>query len=137
MLSIHLKLRDEDNTSDGFETYYLIWQQHSVTLQGVALMQLACTYVWNISIFVKLNWYNVFFIKKKTYLHIFSGSIPSKVLRFLDHMNVAAISSSTFQNHQKYYLHPSISSVWTNVYFWSQVKGNIFLILNCKEDMYT
>jgi solute carrier family 8 (sodium/calcium exchanger) len=57
--------------------------------------------------------YNVFFIKKNTYLHIFSGSIPSKVLRFLDDMNVAAISSSTFQNHQKYYLHPSISSVWT------------------------
>ena len=80
--------------------FHAIYPELSVALQEVALMQLACTYVWNISIFVKLNWYNVFFIKKKTYLHIFSGSIPSKVLRFLDHMNVAAISSSTFQNHQ-------------------------------------
>jgi hypothetical protein len=30
-------LRDEDNTSDGFETYYLIWQQHSCGQENVKL----------------------------------------------------------------------------------------------------
>ena len=47
-----------------------------------------------------------------TFKIFFTGSIPSKVLRFLSHMNVVAISSSTFQNHQRFYLQPSISSVW-------------------------
>jgi len=29
-------------------------------------------------------------------------------------MKVACISSSTFMNHQKYYLYPSIAHVWHN-----------------------
>ena len=44
---------------------------------------------------------------------LFSGSIPSKALRFLYHANVAAISKRTFNNHQSSYLHPVVSMVWT------------------------
>lgn len=44
------------------------------------------------------------------FLHI--GLIPSKAIRFLKHMNVASIALSTFHQHQKYYLHPAVSTMW-------------------------
>ena len=34
------------------------------------------------------------------------------MIRFLDHMNVKSISSSTFQNQHQYYLHPAVCDVW-------------------------
>ena len=43
---------------------------------------------------------------------LFSGSMPTKVLRMYRFMKVACISSSTFMNHQKYYLYPAIAHVW-------------------------
>jgi solute carrier family 8 (sodium/calcium exchanger) len=45
---------------------------------------------------------------------LFSGSMPTKVLRMYRFMKVACISSSTFMNHQKYYLYPAIAHVWHN-----------------------
>lgn len=53
-------------------------------------------------------------ISNSLQLFVITGSIPSKILKFMDHMNIAAISSSTFQNHQKFYLHPAVSDVWTS-----------------------
>ncbi|XP_062596145.1 uncharacterized protein LOC134257557 [Saccostrea cucullata] len=43
---------------------------------------------------------------------LFTGLLPSKTIRFMEQMNVSCISSNTFFQHQKYYLHPSICSVW-------------------------
>ena len=45
---------------------------------------------------------------------LFSGSIPSKVLKMFKTCNIACISTSTFMNHQSYYLYPSIAHVWFN-----------------------
>nr|XP_022286598.1 uncharacterized protein LOC111099572 isoform X1 [Crassostrea virginica] len=45
---------------------------------------------------------------------LFSGALPSKVLRMYKFCKIACISNSTFMNHQKYYLFPSISHVWSN-----------------------
>ena len=45
---------------------------------------------------------------------LFSGSIPSKVLKMFKTCNIACISTSTFINHQSYYLFPSIAHVWFN-----------------------
>ncbi|KAK3093915.1 hypothetical protein FSP39_021726 [Pinctada imbricata] len=45
---------------------------------------------------------------------LFSGSIPSKTLRFMQHMSIRTISSRTFFNHQQALLFPSILSVWTS-----------------------
>ncbi len=47
---------------------------------------------------------------------LFSGTIPSKILRVFELMNCATISSGTFFAHQKKYLFPSID----NVYKWHQ-----------------
>ncbi|XP_078327710.1 uncharacterized protein LOC111106332 isoform X2 [Crassostrea virginica] len=63
---------------------------------------------------------------------LFSGLIPSKGLRFLDHMNVAAIALSTFHQHQKYYLHPAVSTLWKefqNNYFDQKTKQGDGLVL--------
>ncbi|KAK3086012.1 hypothetical protein FSP39_012145 [Pinctada imbricata] len=43
---------------------------------------------------------------------LYSGSIPSKALRFLEQMNVKAITSRTYFNHQQAILYPSILGVW-------------------------
>jgi len=43
---------------------------------------------------------------------LFSGAIPTKVFHPLDHLNMACIKDRTFFDHQKYYLMPSINSVW-------------------------
>ena len=43
---------------------------------------------------------------------LFPGSLPSKVLRFLQHMGVPAISDDTFFTHQRAILHPAIEGVW-------------------------
>ena len=48
------------------------------------------------------------------------GLITSKGLRFLDHIYVAAIALSTFHQHQKYNLHPT---VWT---LWKEFQNNYF-----------
>jgi solute carrier family 8 (sodium/calcium exchanger) len=45
---------------------------------------------------------------------LLSGSIPTKVLRMYKLMNVPSISMSTYTNHQRHYLYPSISHVWHN-----------------------
>lgn len=45
---------------------------------------------------------------------LFSGLLPAKVLRMYKLNNIAAISNSTFLNHQKFYLFPSIAHVWHN-----------------------
>ena len=60
------------------------------------------------------------------------GLIPSKGLRFLDHMNVAAIALSTFHQHQKYYLYPAVSTLWKefqNNYFDQKNKQGDALVL--------
>lgn len=60
------------------------------------------------------------------------GLIPSKGLGFLDHMNVAAIALSTFHQHQKYYLHPAVSTLWKefqNNYFDQKTKQGDGLVL--------
>lgn len=60
-------------------------------------------------------------MKKKTSLNfevlinicfINKGLLPSKTIRFMEQMNISTISTNTFFQHQKYYLHPSICSVW-------------------------
>lgn len=43
---------------------------------------------------------------------LFSGSLPTKLLRFFDFMNIPIISYSTFMNHQHFYLQPTIVEVW-------------------------
>ncbi|KAK3087395.1 hypothetical protein FSP39_005395 [Pinctada imbricata] len=43
---------------------------------------------------------------------LYSGSIPSKALRFLEQMNVKAITNRTYFNHQQAILYPSILGVW-------------------------
>lgn len=45
---------------------------------------------------------------------LFSGALPSKVLRMYKFCNIPSISTSTFMKHQKYFLFPSISHVWSN-----------------------
>ena len=45
---------------------------------------------------------------------LFSGSIPTKILKMYKFMNVPCISMSTYINHQKFYLYPSIAHVWFN-----------------------
>ena len=43
---------------------------------------------------------------------LFSGSIPSEVLKMFKTCNIACISTSTFMNHQSYYLYTSNAHVW-------------------------
>ena len=43
---------------------------------------------------------------------LFSGSLPSKSLRIFQFLNCAAISESTFYNHQRRYLQPTINNIW-------------------------
>ena len=43
---------------------------------------------------------------------LFSGATPGKVLRLLDHMQVASISDRTFYRHQNRFLEPAILAVW-------------------------
>ncbi|XP_061170182.1 uncharacterized protein LOC133179442 [Saccostrea echinata] len=43
---------------------------------------------------------------------LFTGLLPSKALRFMEHINIQTITPNTFFQHQKHYLHPSICSVW-------------------------
>jgi hypothetical protein len=43
---------------------------------------------------------------------LFSGSIPSEVLKMFKTCNIACISTSTFLNHQSSCLFPSIAHVW-------------------------
>ncbi|CAC5412780.1 unnamed protein product [Mytilus coruscus] len=45
---------------------------------------------------------------------LFSGSVPSKALRMLKFMKISGISMSSYINHQKFYLYPSIGHVWHN-----------------------
>ena len=43
---------------------------------------------------------------------LFSGSLPTKVLRLLKIYGCASISRSTFFSHQEHILQPSIFTVW-------------------------
>ena len=43
---------------------------------------------------------------------LFSGATPGKVLRLLNHMQVACISDRTFYHHQNRFLEPAILAVW-------------------------
>lgn len=43
---------------------------------------------------------------------LFSGSVPSKALRMLNHMGVRCISSRTFFRHQRLILHTTVNKVW-------------------------
>lgn len=43
---------------------------------------------------------------------LFSGALPTKVLRVLNTMGCATISERTFFEHQKDFLHLSVSAVW-------------------------
>lgn len=43
---------------------------------------------------------------------LYSGALPAKMLRVLKIFGCASISSRTYFQHQRYYLQPSISSVW-------------------------
>lgn len=66
------------------------------------------------------------------YFSILTGLIPSKVLRFLEHMNVASIALSTLHQHQKYYLHPAVSTMWKdfqNNYFDQKTQQGVSLVL--------
>lgn len=45
---------------------------------------------------------------------LFSGATPTKVLHVLDNMGCVTISQRTFFQHQRNYLHPTISAVWEN-----------------------
>ena len=43
---------------------------------------------------------------------LFSGATPGKVLRLLNHMQVACISDRTFYRHQARFLEPAVLAVW-------------------------
>ena len=43
---------------------------------------------------------------------LFSGSLPTKALRFIQLMKVQSISISTFYRHQRHYLFPVVESHW-------------------------
>ena len=43
---------------------------------------------------------------------LFSGCVPSKVLRVLNHAKIQSITVMTFFNHQKGYLIPTINKIW-------------------------
>lgn len=43
---------------------------------------------------------------------LFSGALPTQVIRLLTNMGCASISMRTYFSHQRDYLHPSILSVW-------------------------
>ena len=43
---------------------------------------------------------------------LFSGLIPSKVIRVFEHAKIQTFNVMTFFNHQKCYLIPSINNVW-------------------------
>ena len=45
-------------------------------------------------------------------MHLFVGLLPSKTIRLMEQMTVISITPNTFFQHQKYYLHLSICSVW-------------------------
>ncbi|XP_062601407.1 uncharacterized protein LOC134263113 [Saccostrea cucullata] len=42
---------------------------------------------------------------------LFTGLLPSKALRFLEHLHIQTITANTFFQHQKHYLHPSSNEV--------------------------
>ena len=44
--------------------------------------------------------------------NLFSGTTPEKVLRLLNHMQVACISDRTFYCHQSRFLEPAVLAVW-------------------------
>ncbi|XP_050411067.1 uncharacterized protein LOC126825423 [Patella vulgata] len=43
---------------------------------------------------------------------LFSGSLPTQSLRLFDFMNINHISSSTYMEHQKFYLYPAVTENW-------------------------
>ena len=43
---------------------------------------------------------------------LFSGATPGKVLRLLNHMQVACISDITYYCHQSRFLEPAVFAVW-------------------------
>ena len=43
---------------------------------------------------------------------LFSGATPGKVLRLLNHMQVACISDRTYYRHQRRFLEPAVFAVW-------------------------
>ena len=43
---------------------------------------------------------------------LYAGTSPTKVLRFLSHMNVQCITNNTFITHQRLYLQPAIVTKW-------------------------
>ncbi|CAC5386886.1 unnamed protein product [Mytilus coruscus] len=43
---------------------------------------------------------------------LFSGALPTKVLRFMNFMNIATISNQTFFNHQRHFLYPAVVRFW-------------------------
>ena len=43
---------------------------------------------------------------------LFSGSLPSKALRFLEYMNCTSITARTFYVHQQLFLQPAVNTLW-------------------------
>ena len=43
---------------------------------------------------------------------LFSGALPSQILRVLKVFGCASINNHTFFDHGRYFLHPSIASIW-------------------------
>ena len=69
----------------------------------------------------------------------FSGACPAKFLRALDMMNVASISYSTFYNHSRLYIHPTIYSFWkehqqTLINTLAQMNGGLVLAGDARSD---
>ena len=44
---------------------------------------------------------------------LFSGSLPSKALQVFSHLNIKVISLQTFFQHQRQFLQPAVSTLWT------------------------
>ena len=43
---------------------------------------------------------------------LFSGSLPSKAIRMLQHINIATITTRTYDRHQKSFLHSAVNKLW-------------------------
>ncbi|KAK3104932.1 hypothetical protein FSP39_013440 [Pinctada imbricata] len=64
--------------------------------------------------------------------HIFSGLLPTKVLRLFKSINLLSISVDTYLKHQMSYLHPAISKEWSRFqqkYFAEMRRQQMSLVL--------
>lgn len=68
-----------------------------------------CIFVWDSQPFIKHIPAGNLLLSSSI---LFSGALPTKVIRLLTNMGCASISLSTYFSHQRDYLHPSVSSVW-------------------------